>query len=60
MNAQLILKKQDFTYLTWTKVRNSSGTAGSFLKMYSDLGRDKLYFKLSNYDSFRGIIGHEW
>lgn len=59
MEDQLILKKQDFTYLTWAKIRNSSGTAGSFLKAYSDLGRDKLYYKLSNYDAFRGIIGHE-
>jgi len=59
MKDQLILRKQDFTYLTWAKYRNSSGTAGSFLKAYSDLGSDKLYYKLSNYDSFRGIIGHE-
>lgn len=59
MEDQLILKKQDFTYLTWAKIRNSSGTAGSFLKAYSDLGRDKVYYKLSNYDAFRGIIGHE-
>ena len=24
--------KQDMTYLSWSKIRNSSGTAGSFLK----------------------------
>lgn len=59
MEEQIILEKQDFTYLTWAKIRNSSGTAGSFLKAYSDLGRDKLYYKLSNYDAFRGIVGHE-
>ncbi len=26
---------QDLTYLSWTKIRNSSGMAGSFLKSYS-------------------------
>lgn len=59
MNDQLILEKQDLTYLTWAKIRNSSGTAGSFLKAYSDLGGNKRYYKLSNYDAFQGIIGHE-
>lgn len=55
----LLLEKQDLTHLSWSKIRNSSGTAGSFLKSYSDLGPTKTYYKLSNYDSFRGIIGHE-
>lgn len=59
MKEQLILEKQDYTYLTWAKIRNSSGTAGSFLKAYSDLGKEKRYYKLSNYDAFQGIIGHE-
>ncbi len=56
---QIIHEKQDMTYLNWSKIRNSSGTAGSFLKAYSDLGGIKTYYKLSNYDSVRGIIGHE-
>lgn len=59
MNPQLITKKQDLTYLNWTRIRNSSGTAGSFLKAYYELGREKVYYKLSNFDSYRGIIGHE-
>lgn len=59
MNEQLILEKQDLTYLSWAKVRNSSGTAGSYLKAYSELGGKKIYYKLSNYDSEKGIIGHE-
>lgn len=59
MNTQLIREKQDLTYLTWSKIRNSSGTAGSFLKAYSELGGIKTYYKLSNYDSVRGVIGHE-
>jgi hypothetical protein len=47
------------TYLSWSKIRNSSGTAGSFLKSYSELGGRKTYYKLSNFDSVRGVIGHE-
>ncbi len=56
---QIIHEKQDMTYLSWSKIRNSSGTAGSFLKAYSDLGGIKTYYKLSNYDSVRGVTGHE-
>jgi hypothetical protein len=56
---QVIKEKQDMTYLSWSKIRHSSGTAGSFLKSYSELGGKKTYYKLSNFDSIRGIIGHE-
>jgi hypothetical protein len=56
---QIIKEKQDMTYLSWSKIRHSSGTAGSFLKSYSELGGKKTYYKLSNFDSIRGIIGHE-
>ena len=59
MKNDMITKKQDLRHLTWSKVRNSSGTAGSFLKAYSDLGGHKTYYKLSNYDSVHGITGHE-
>lgn len=59
MQSQLISEKQDLTYLSWTKIRHSSGTAGSFLKAYSDLSGKRIYYKLSNYDSFLGITGHE-
>ena len=59
LNAQLIHEKQDLTYLSWSKVRNSSGTAGSFLKACSELSGEKIYYKLSNYDSIRGVVGHE-
>lgn len=55
----VICQKQDMTYLSWSKVRNSSGTAGSFLKAFSTLGGQKIYYKLSNYDKCKGIIGHE-
>lgn len=59
MNTQLIKDKQDLTYLSWSLIRNSSGTAGSFLKSYSELGGKKIYYKLSNFDKVQGVIGHE-
>lgn len=55
----VIREKKDLTYLTWTKIRNSSGTAGSFLKAYTELSGEKTYYKLSNYDAYKGIVGHE-
>lgn len=55
----MALEKQDLTYLTWSKIRHSSGTAGSFLKAYEQIGDQKIYYKLSDYDSMKGIIGHE-
>jgi len=59
MKNQIVKDRQDMTYLSWSKIRNSSGTAGSFLKSYSELGGRKIYYKLSNFDPVRGIIGHE-
>ena len=56
---QLMKEKQDLTYLSWSVYHNSSGTAGSFLKAYSELGGTKTYYKLSNFDKARGVIGHE-
>ena len=44
---QIIHELQDMTYLSWAKIRNSSGTAGSFLKAYSDLGGIKTYYNVS-------------
>ena len=59
MQGQIIHEKQDLTYLSWAKIRNSSGTAGSFLKAYSELEGNKTYYKLSDYDRVEGIVGHE-
>lgn len=56
---QIIHELQDMTHLSWAKTRNSSGTAGSFLKAYEDGVDGKTYFKLSNYDAWKGIICHE-
>ena len=49
----------DLTYLTWSLTRSSTGTAGSFLKSYDETGGQKIYYKMSNYDSVKGVIGHE-
>lgn len=59
ISTQLIIEKQDLTHLCWTQIRHFSGIAGSFLKAYSDLGGQKTYYKLSNFDNTRGIVGHE-
>lgn len=56
---QIICTPQDLTYLSWSRIRNSSGTAGSFLKSQEDTPDGRIYYKLSNYDSFHGIVGHE-
>ena len=55
----IIHEIQDMRYLKWTRTRNSSGTAGSFLKSYDNTGKRKMYYKLSDYDSRKGIVSHE-
>lgn len=57
--AQIISELQDMTHLSWAKARQSSGTAGSFLKSYDDTGERKVYYKLSDYRAGTGIVGHE-
>ena len=59
MSGRFITLKQDLTYLRWSHVRSSSGTAGTFLKSESMLEGKKRYYKLSNYDPQLGVIGHE-
>jgi hypothetical protein len=59
MKTAIINEKQDLTYLKWSHIRSSSGTAGTFLKSQSSLGGAKIYYKLSNFDSEKGVIGHE-
>ena len=56
---QIIKKPQDMTYLSWSKIRRSSGTGGSFLKAQEETPAGKTYYKLSNYDMINGITGHE-
>lgn len=56
---QVIKEKQDLTHLSWSHLRSSSGTVGTFLKSESSLAGKKVYYKLSNYDSIKGVVGHE-
>jgi len=49
----------DLRRLEWTKIRKTSGTAGSFLKSFEEKNGKKIYYKLSDYNSVDGIIGHE-
>lgn len=55
----LIRKIQDLRHLDWNDISRSSATPGCFLKTYSGDGQRRIYYKLSNYDSYRGIFGHE-
>ena len=59
MDARIMLSKQDLTYLKWSHIRSSSGTAGTFLKSEETVNGAKLYYKLSNFDPVKGVIGHE-
>ena len=56
---KIIREKQDLTYLKWSHIRASSGTAGNFLKSSSILNGSKKYYKLSNFEPGKGITGHE-
>ena len=59
MQSKVVTDLQDLTYLNWSHVRNSSGTAGTFLKSQSISDGKKVYYKASNFDSENGIVGHE-
>lgn len=52
-------KLQDLRNLNWSESVNTSGTGGMFLKARKDSGTHATYFKLSCYDDYRGIYGHE-
>lgn len=54
-----ISDKQDLTYLNWRIGKNSSGTPGTFLKAEDTVDGVHYYYKLSDYDRMRGIVGHE-
>ena len=59
MDNKIIMETQDLTYLKWSHIRSSSGTAGTFLKSESVIEGKKIYYKLSNFDFVNGVIGHE-
>ena len=46
-------------YLDWAVRKMSPGTPGCFLKAYEEVDGQRIYYKLSNYDSYRGVFGHE-
>ena len=54
----LILDLTDLTNLDWAGRKLSPGTPGCFLKAYEEK-QTRIYYKLSNYDSYRGVFGHE-
>ena len=55
----IILELQDMRSLDWPLKKIAPGTPGCFLKVYEQAEDKKIYYKLSNYDSYRGIFGHE-
>ena len=57
--SDIIKHKKDLRHLVWTQTRHSSGTVGSFLKSYDVKAGKKRYYKLSDFDAFSGIVGHE-
>ena len=59
MKHNIVMETQDLTYLKWSHIRSSSGTAGTFLKSESEISGKKIYYKLSNFDTVNGVIGHE-
>ena len=56
---EIIKEQQDLRYLNWSKIRHSSGTAGTLLKAEETINGIKYYYKLSRYDHQKGIVGHE-
>lgn len=54
-----ITELQDLRYLDWENRKVSLGTPGCFLKAYEEKDGIRIYYKMSNYDSYRGIFGHE-
>ena len=56
---RIVHSPQDLTWLNWSKTRSSSGTAGSFLKAQESTEGGKVFYKLSDYDPFHGVTGHE-
>lgn len=59
MRTDVTKKLQDLRHLDWAERVASSGTAGCFLKAREATGGGVWYCKLSCYDGYRGIYGHE-
>ena len=59
MDNKVIKELKDYRYLNWSRTRNSSGTAGSFLKSFEIIDGKKIYYKLSDFSQIDGKFGHE-
>lgn len=55
----IVLELRDLRHLDWAERKLSPGTPGCFLKAYEEKYGKRYYYKLSNYDSYRGVFGHE-
>lgn len=55
----IVCKIKDLTHLAWDEKTVTSGTGGTFLKSKTTTSRRTVYYKLSCYDAYRGIYGHE-
>ncbi len=55
----ILFELQDLRRLSWSEKANTSGTGGCFLKSREETGAGTWYYKLSCYDSYRGVYGHE-
>lgn len=55
----LVAELQDFRHLRWDERTMTSGMSGTFPKARIGTGDELRYYKLSCYDSYRGIYGHE-
>lgn len=60
MKHNIVMETQDLTYLKWSHIRSSSGTAGTFLKSESEISGKKIYYKLSNFDTVNGVIAIDY
>ena len=59
MNTKIIYEKQVLRNLSWTELPSTGWIGGSFLKAVDFQEKPFRYYKLSSYDSIKGIIGHE-
>ena len=55
----VIRTEQDLRNLCWSESGQTSASGGTFLKARTGVGPHATYYKLSCYDSYRGIYGHE-
>ncbi len=59
MADDLVTHLTDLTRLAWSERANMSGMGGTFLKSRETTARETTYYKMSCYDSYRGVYGHE-